>query len=68
MWFVKVALNRPCTFIVLALLVLVAAIFGRLCGRGAYAPDNYKIQVYGADTVAPRTTMLELHSNITADQ
>lgn len=31
------------------------------------AQDNYEIQVYGADTVAPATTMLELHSNYTVD-
>jgi hypothetical protein len=37
-----------------------------LCGA-ALAQDNYEIQVYGADTVAPKTTMLELHSNFTAD-
>jgi len=30
------------------------------------AQGNYEIQVYGADTVAPRSTMLELHSNFTA--
>lgn len=33
----------------------------------ANAQNNYEIQVYGAETVAPRTTMLELHSNFTAD-
>ena len=33
----------------------------------AHAQGNYEIQVYGADTVAPRNTMLELHSNFTAD-
>jgi len=33
----------------------------------ARAQNNYEIQVYGADTVAPRTTMVELHSNFTAD-
>ena len=33
----------------------------------AHAQGNYEIQVYGADTVAPRTTMVELHSNFTAD-
>ncbi|HEX3471352.1 MAG TPA: hypothetical protein VHT28_09220 [Silvibacterium sp.] len=33
----------------------------------AAAQDNYEIQVYGADTVAPKTTMLELHSNFTVD-
>ncbi|MDR3725745.1 MAG: hypothetical protein P4K86_01760 [Terracidiphilus sp.] len=32
-----------------------------------HAQSNYEIQVYGADTVAPRTTMVELHSNFTAD-
>ncbi len=29
------------------------------------AQDNYEIQVYGAETVAPATTMVELHSNFT---
>lgn len=33
----------------------------------ALAQDNYEIQVYGADTVAPKTRMLELHSNFTID-
>jgi hypothetical protein len=32
----------------------------------ALAQGNYEIQVYGADTVRPRTTMVELHSNFTA--
>jgi hypothetical protein len=30
------------------------------------AQGNYEIQVYGADTVAPSSTMVELHSNFTA--
>ena len=51
----------------LCLLIFTAAIFGGLCGRTAHAQDNYEIQVYGADTVAPKTTMLELHSNFTVD-
>ena len=33
----------------------------------AAAQDNYEIQVYGSETVAPRTTMVELHSNFTVD-
>jgi hypothetical protein len=33
----------------------------------ALAQDNYEIQVYGADTVKPKTTMVELHSNFTID-
>ncbi len=32
----------------------------------AKAQDNYEIQVYGSDTVPPRTTMFEIHSNFTA--
>jgi hypothetical protein len=31
------------------------------------AQDNYEIQVYGADTVPPGETMVELHSNYTID-
>lgn len=31
------------------------------------AQDNYEIQVYGSETVAPATTMLELHSNFAVD-
>ncbi|HEU5359011.1 MAG TPA: hypothetical protein VFU45_07820 [Gemmatimonadales bacterium] len=31
------------------------------------AQDNYEIQVYGSETVAPAVTMLELHSNFTFD-
>jgi hypothetical protein len=33
----------------------------------AHAQGNYEIQVYGSETVAPRSTMVELHSNFTAD-
>jgi hypothetical protein len=33
----------------------------------ALAQDNYEIQVYGSETVAPRTTMVELHSNFTEE-
>ena len=28
------------------------------------AQNNFEIQVYGSETVAPRTTMVELHSNV----
>jgi hypothetical protein len=37
-----------------------------ICNCAAFAQGNYEIQVYGSETVAPRTTMLELHSNYTA--
>lgn len=35
--------------------------------RPLTAQDNYEIQVYGSETVAPKTTMVELHSNFTVD-
>jgi hypothetical protein len=47
-----------------ALAILFAAIFLTALAR---AQDNYEIQVYGSDTVAPRSTMVELHSNFTVD-
>ncbi|MGA2184958.1 MAG: transporter [Bryobacteraceae bacterium] len=31
----------------------------------ARAQGNYEVQVYGSDTIAPRQTMVELHSNFT---
>jgi hypothetical protein len=33
----------------------------------ALAQDDYEIQVYGSDTVPPQSTMVELHSNFTAE-
>jgi len=37
-----------------------------LFGAGSlWAQGNYEIQVYGSDTVPPKTTMVELHSNYT---
>ena len=43
--------------------LLAAVIFAPL----ARAQDNYEIQVYGAETVAPRSTMVEIHSNFTVN-
>ncbi len=38
------------------------------CWAGAArAQGNYEIQVYGADTVEPKSTMVELHSNYTPE-
>jgi hypothetical protein len=36
------------------------------CAHSLLAQGNYEIQVYGADTVPPKTMMVELHSNFTA--
>ena len=47
-------------------LLLVAVVL--LCGgRSAFGQGNYEIQVYGADTVAPKNLMVELHSNYTIE-
>src|SRR5271167_533801 len=43
---------------------LLASVFGSLLLSGAArAQDNYEIQVYASETVPPKTTMVELHSN-----
>lgn len=41
---------------------VIASLNGRV-----FAQNNYEIQVYGADTIAPKSTMVELHSNFTVD-
>lgn len=48
-----------------AVLVLMVLSFSAV--KVMQAQNNYEIQVYGSDTIAPRSTMLELHSNFTAD-
>jgi hypothetical protein len=40
---------------------------GMIFGATAWAQGNYEIQVYGADTVAPKNTMVEVHSNFTIE-
>ncbi len=43
----------------------ILGVFLLLLAAPAAAQDNYEIQVYSAETVAPRHTMVELHSNFT---
>lgn len=56
-----------------AQLVPVRLVAGALCAGTLWLPgslaaqDNYEIQVYAAETVAPRTTMVEVHSNFTLE-
>jgi hypothetical protein len=38
-----------------------------LLAQFTHSQDNYEIQVYGAETIPPRSTMVELHSNFTAE-
>jgi hypothetical protein len=45
-------------------LLSLALLWGSL---PVYAQGNYEIQVYGADTIEPRSTMVELHSNYTPE-
>ncbi len=37
------------------------------CAAFGCAQENYEIQVYGSETVAPRSTMVEIHSNFTVE-
>ncbi len=53
---VKAGLVRG--FVTFVLLVLAAV--------AMHAQDNYEIQVYGSDTVAPKTLMVETHTNYSA--
>ena len=47
---------------VAALAVMIGTAFAAAAAQG-----NYEIQVYGADTVAPKNLMVELHSNFTPE-
>ena len=46
--------------------LFVAAWIALMCPSPSRAQDNYEIQVYGADTVEPCGTMVEFHTNFTA--
>jgi hypothetical protein len=48
-------------------MALPAVLLGLVSARAARAQDNYEIQVYPSDLVAPGNTMVELHSNYTVD-
>jgi len=51
--------------------VLAMMVFGGslllIAGVPAFGQDNYEIQVYESETVPPKTTMVELHSNFTVE-
>ena len=46
---------------------IAASLCLALVGTRAHAQGNYEIQVYGSDTVAPRSLMVEVHSNFTPE-
>jgi hypothetical protein len=56
--------HRPKFHIATIALLLAVTPLAAAPGRLA-AQDNYEIQVYGSETVAPAVTMVELHSNFT---
>ena len=56
----KTQIRRSWAVIALVVVCLMAT-------ARAHAQGNYEIQVYGAPTVEPKTTMVELHSNFTAE-
>jgi len=47
--------------------LLGLACWACLSAASAAGQNNYEIQVYGSDTVAPQSTMVELHSNFTVE-
>ncbi len=47
---------------VVSVVVIACAL---MCARSVWAQGNYEIQVYGADTVPPKSLMVEVHSNFT---
>ena len=47
--------------------IFVVALSCLIITQEAFSQDNYEIQVYGSETVAPKATMVELHSNYTID-
>ena len=49
---------------ILAALAVAVCLLGR--AGPTEAQNNYEIQVYGSETVAPWSTMVELHSNVAA--
>ena len=56
-------INAICWVAAIGMLCFAAA----LTAAPAAAQDNYEIQVYGYDTVAPHHTMVEWHNNFTID-
>ena len=49
------------------LLALAVVVSSEILSPFACAQDNYEIQVYGSETVAPHSMMVEVHSNYTVE-
>ncbi len=63
----RIPFRTPPPFVSVPLFIaaFISALF--FAPSPALAQDNYEIQVYSYDTVAPRSTMFEIHSNFTVD-
>ena len=61
--FLSIGWRVPTRHCVIALLLLSASLFA----ARARAQDNYEIQVYPSETMAPKTLLVELHSNFTVE-
>jgi hypothetical protein len=59
---IRQSAQRP-VLLTLTLLLLATLFLAPL----ARAQGNYEVQVYGAETIAPRSTMVEIHSNLTVE-
>jgi hypothetical protein len=57
--FVKGLIAAPAVFSLMG--------FALMCPASALAQDNYEIQVYPSETMAPKTLLVELHSNFTVE-
>ena len=44
------------------------SVFALVCAARLHAQDNYEIQVYGSDTVAKGTTMVEFAQQLHAER
>ncbi|GAC1426885.1 MAG: hypothetical protein NVS1B13_22840 [Flavisolibacter sp.] len=62
-FFVVCNYSNEISFLMIRMLFLIS-IFLIFSVRG-FSQDNYEIQVYGSQTVIPKATMVELHSNFT---
>src|ERR1039458_8171585 len=63
-WSTASNMGHPAWWMRMALTVIACVMLFAGSARGQ---GNYEIQVYGADTVAPKNLMVELHSNFTPD-
>lgn len=60
-------MHRPLRIVACAPVLTLVAVLTFVVIQRSAAQDNYEIQVYAAETAAPRSTMVEIHSNFTVE-